>query len=388
MRRASRCAAVEKILYLGSICGKICYRDFIMKNGEGMMTTKYIKWTPEGGFDAGELSQAVRTIREGGLVAFPTETVYGLGGNGLRPEASRKIYAAKGRPSDNPLILHIAEKEQLRRIARGVPEKAEKLAQVFWPGPLTMIFEKAAVVPYETTGGLDTVAVRMPGHRGALEFLKEAGVPVAAPSANTSGRPSPTRAAHVREDLDGCIDMVIDGGDVGIGYESTILDMTERVPVILRPGAITKQMLADVIGEVVMDPALMSAGSGRPKAPGMKYRHYAPNAEMIVFRGEMEAVADRIRKQVQSYVREGRYQADEIGILAAEETAGSYAEGQVVSAGSRRDGTVGNTLYGALRKFDELHVKMILSESFYELEQQEAIMNRLLKAAGQRTVDV
>lgn len=359
-----------------------------MKNGEGMMTTKYIKWTPEGGFDAGELSQAVRTIREGGLVAFPTETVYGLGGNGLRPEASRKIYAAKGRPSDNPLILHIAEKEQLRRIARGVPEKAEKLAQVFWPGPLTMIFEKAAVVPYETTGGLDTVAVRMPGHRGALEFLKEAGVPVAAPSANTSGRPSPTRAAHVREDLDGCIDMVIDGGDVGIGYESTILDMTERVPVILRPGAITKQMLADVIGEVVMDPALMSAGSGRPKAPGMKYRHYAPNAEMIVFRGEMEAVADRIRKQVQSYVREGRYQADEIGILAAEETAGSYAEGQVVSAGSRRDGTVGSTLYGALRKFDELHVKMILSESFYELEQQEAIMNRLLKAAGQRTVDV
>lgn len=359
-----------------------------MGNGEGEMTTKYIRWTPEDGFDPDELSEAVRVIREGGLVAFPTETVYGLGGNGLRPEVSKKIYAAKGRPSDNPLILHIAERKQLDRIARGVSEKSERLADSFWPGPLTMIFEKASCVPYETTGGLDTIAVRMPDHTGALEFLKQAGVPVAAPSANTSGRPSPTKAAHVREDLHGIIDMVIDGGDVGIGYESTILDMTETIPVILRPGAVTKKMLSDVIGEVVMDPALMSVGRDRPRAPGMKYRHYAPNAEMIVFQGSLAAVADRIQKQVRSYVCDGSYKTEEIGILAAEETAGSYPEGQVVSAGSRKKGTVGRMIYGALRKFDELHVKIILSESFYELEQQEAIMNRLLKAAGQRTIDV
>lgn len=360
----------------------------MMGNGEGAMTTKYIRWTPADGFDTDELSEAARVIREGGLVAFPTETVYGLGGNGLRPEVTKKIYAAKGRPSDNPLILHIAEGKQLDQIVRGVSEKTVMLADAFWPGPLTMIFQKAACVPYETTGGLDTVAVRMPGHAGALTFLKRAGVPVAAPSANISGRPSPTRAAHVREDLDGIIDMVIDGGDVGIGYESTILDMTETIPVILRPGAVTKKMLSDVIGEVVMDPALMSAGRDRPKAPGMKYRHYAPNAEMIVFQGDIAAVADRIQKQVQSYVCDGSYKAEEIGILAAEETAGGYPQGQVVTAGSRKNGTVGKMIYGALRKFDELHVKIILSESFYELEQQEAIMNRLLKAAGQRTIDV
>lgn len=353
------------------------------------MNTKYIRWTPADGFDAAELAAAEKIIREGGLVAFPTETVYGLGGNGLCPEAAHKIYAAKGRPSDNPLILHIAEMEQIKTIVRHVPEAAKKLADVFWPGPLTMIFYKSGCVPYETTGGLETVAVRMPEHKGALEFLKKAGVPVAAPSANVSGRPSPTKAAHVREDLDGRIDMVIDGGEVGIGLESTILDLTEEIPVILRPGAVTEQMIADVIGEVRMDPALMSVSSEqRPKAPGMKYRHYAPKAEMIVFRGEPEAVAEQIRKQVQEYVGDGTYHADEIGILASEETAGGYPAGKVVPAGSRQSGTVSRFIYDTLRTFDELHVKIILSESFYELEQQEAIMNRLLKAAGQRMVDV
>lgn len=353
------------------------------------MKTKYIRWTPVDGFDAVELAAAAEVIREGGLVAFPTETVYGLGGDGLCPEAAHKIYGAKGRPSDNPLILHIAEMEQIETIVRHVPEAAKKLAEVFWPGPLTMIFNKSGCVPYETTGGLETVAVRMPEHKGALEFLKRAGVPVAAPSANVSGRPSPTKAAHVREDLDGLIDMVIDGGEVGIGLESTILDLTEEIPVILRPGAVTRQMIADVIGEVRMDPALMSVSSEqRPKAPGMKYRHYAPKAEMIVFRGEPEAVAGRIRKQVCDYVGGGTYRADEIGILASQETADLYPAGQVLSVGSRKNGTVGRHIYDTLRRFDERKVKMILSESFYEQEQQEAIMNRLLKAAGQRMVDV
>lgn len=353
------------------------------------MRTRYVRWTPESGFDPAELEEAGRIIRAGGLVAFPTETVYGLGGDGLRADAAQKIYAAKGRPSDNPLIVHIAKMEQLVGIAQGVPEAAKRLADAFWPGPLTMIFQKTECIPPETTGGLDTVAVRMPGHRGALEFLRTAGVPVAAPSANTSGRPSPTSAEHVREDLDGLIDMVIDGGEVGIGLESTIVDLTESVPVILRPGAVTRQMMWEVIGEVVMDPALMSASAGeRPRAPGMKYRHYAPRAELIVFRGDEEAVVDRIKREIDTFCRGGRYSSEQVGVLAAEETAGRYPKGQVLATGSRSEGTVGRSIYSTLRKFDELHVRIIFSESFYGMEQEEAIMNRLLKAAGGRVVDV
>lgn len=348
------------------------------------MMTKYIKWTPGGGYDAAELEEAVRTVRNGGLVSFPTETVYGLGANGLVPEAARRIYEAKGRPSDNPLILHIAERGQLSGIVSQVPDIAWKLADQFWPGPLTMIFEKADCVPYDTTGGLDTVAVRMPAHEGALEFLRAAAVPVAAPSANVSGRPSPTRAEHVKEDLDGRIDLIIDGGQVGIGLESTIVDLTEGIPVILRPGAITRQMLSDVVGEVVMDQALMAAAPDvKPKAPGMKYRHYAPRAEMIVFRGSETEMADQINEQLRVYCRDGIHRPEEVGILATEETAGRYPSGRVLTAGSREKGTVGRAIYGTLRTFDELQVKLILSESFYGLEQEEAIMNRLLKAAGQ-----
>ena len=235
------------------------------------MNTKIITWNEERGFEADELAEAAQIIRDGGLVAFPTETVYGLGGNGLDPQASQKIYAAKGRPSDNPLILHIAKIDQLHEVVSEIPEAAATLAEAFWPGPLTMIFKKADCVPYETTGGLDTVAVRMPQHMGALQFLEEAGVPVAAPSANTSGRPSPTLAKHVKEDLDGKIDMIIDGGEVGIGFESTIVDVTEEIPVILRPGFITQKMLQEIVGEVQMDPALMQlSGDQKPKAPGMK----------------------------------------------------------------------------------------------------------------------
>lgn len=353
------------------------------------MKTKYIKWTPEDGFDTAQIEEAGRVIRDGGLVAFPTETVYGLGGDGLCADAARKIYAAKGRPSDNPLILHIADEKQLDGIVCSVPEAARRLAAAFWPGPLTMVFRKADCVPYETTGGLDTVAVRMPEHEGALAFLRSAGVPVAAPSANVSGRPSPTRAEHVQEDLDGKIDVIIDGGEVGIGLESTIVDLTEQNPVILRPGAITKQMVSDVIGEVIMDPALMSVSPDKtPKAPGMKYRHYAPKAEMTVFRGDPASITDRINKEVQAYCQGGIYREKEIGILASEETAADYPAGIVVTAGSRKKGTVGRQIYSSLRRFDELDVKLILSESFYGLEQEEAIMNRLLKAAGQHVMDV
>lgn len=358
-------------------------------SGENAMNTKYITWTKETGFDAGDLQEAKQAIEDGGLVAFPTETVYGLGGNGLLPEASKKIYAAKGRPSDNPLILHIAEWGQLRGIVKDIPDTAERLAEAFWPGPLTMIFEKADCVPYETTGGLDTVAVRMPEHEGALAFLKAAAVPVAAPSANTSGRPSPTKAEHVKEDLDGKIDMIIDGGEVGIGFESTIIDMTEEIPVILRPGYVTREMIWKVIGEVVMDPALMSVTENiQPKAPGMKYRHYAPKAQMTIVRGKRDKVTEYINRQIKKYLMEDKYKPEEIGILTTTESADRYPAGHAVAAGTRKEDSMGKYIYDALRRFDELHVKVIWSESFDDSAKSEAIMNRLLKAAGQHVIDV
>ena len=353
------------------------------------MNTKIITWNEERGCEADELAEAAQIIRDGGLVAFPTETVYGLGGNGLDPQASQKIYAAKGRPSDNPLILHIAKIDQLHEVVSEIPEAAATLAEAFWPGPLTMIFKKADCVPYETTGGLDTVAVRMPQHMGALQFLEEAGVPVAAPSANTSGRPSPTLAKHVKEDLDGKIDMIIDGGEVGIGFESTIVDVTEEIPVILRPGFITQKMLQEIVGEVQMDPALMQvSGDQKPKAPGMKYRHYAPKADMTLYQGDTEDVIAHINREVAAYVENGTYRPEEIGILATTESADRYPMGQVVVAGSREEDTEGKYLYDALRRFDELHVKRILSETFFDSAKEEAVMNRLKKAAGQNLVQV
>ena len=234
----------------------------------------------ENRIDEQTIMQAGEIIRNGGLVAFPTETVYGLGGDGLNPDSSRKIYAAKGRPSDNPLIIHIYRMEDLEVLVKEIPESARKLAEAFWPGPLTMILPKADVVPKETTGGLDTVAVRMPSHKVALAFIKAAGGFVAAPSANLSGKPSPTLAKYVLEDMDGRIDMIIDGGDIAIGLESTIVDLTGDVPMILRPGYITLDMLKDVLGEVTMDPTLMDGDcKERPKAPGMRYRHYAPKGK-------------------------------------------------------------------------------------------------------------
>ena len=344
------------------------------------MKTEYITWSRERGYEKEALARAAEILRNGGLVAFPTETVYGLGGNGLMREASMKIYAAKGRPSDNPLILHISEREDLNSIVRYVPEKAEKLMSAFWPGPMTLIFEKKECVPYETTGGLDTVAVRMPEHEGARKLIASAGVPVAAPRPHASGRPSPTSAEHVKEDLSGKIDMIIDGGSVGIGLESTIIDLTEEVPVILRPGYITSEMISGIVGEIALDSALESAdvSSVSPKAPGMKYRHYAPRAQMTVYEGKMSEVIEKINGMA------SRYPASKVGILATEETKEYYPHGQVVVAGSREGHTISQGLYGALRKFDHLGVEVIFSECFSGEEKSEALMNRLLKAAGHR----
>ena len=246
------------------------------------------------------LLEAAEILKNGGLVAFPTETVYGLGANALNEEAAKKIYAAKGRPSDNPLIAHISCMEELPAIVKEIPEAGRKLAEKYWPGPLTMIFPKKDIVPYGTTGGLDTVAVRMPVDPVANCLIHLAGVPIAAPSANTSGRPSPTKAEHVIEDMDGKIEMIIDGGAVGIGVESTIVDVSGEIPTLLRPGAITIEMLRETLGQVDIDPVILGPVSGdiKPKAPGMKYRHYAPKADMTRTRSLPTSMSrQRKRKQ-------------------------------------------------------------------------------------------
>lgn len=333
------------------------------------------------------LRQAGEILKKGGLVAFPTETVYGLGGDALNKHSARKIYAAKGRPSDNPLIVHICRFEDIESIVSGVPEAARKLAAAFWPGPLTMILPKSDKVPYETTGGLDTVAVRMPSHPVAQKLIACAGGYVAAPSANTSGKPSPTVAKYVEEDMRGKVDMILDGGEVGIGLESTIVDLTVTPPQILRPGFITRDMLEEVLGSVDTDATILRVDSGQaPKAPGMKYRHYAPRGELTVVQGAPGQVIAYINKQA----AEDRLQGEIAGVIATDETLIHYHEVQVCkSLGSRSDEeSIARHLYTVLREFDDEQVGKIYSESFCTDGFGQAIMNRLLKAAGHRVIEV
>lgn len=333
-----------------------------------------------------DMQLAGEVLKKGGLVAFPTETVYGLGADALDEQASAKIYGAKGRPSDNPLIVHIADWDAVYRIAKEIPEAAKKLADRFWPGPLTMVLKKSEAVPFTTTGGLSTVAVRMPDHVIARELIRAGGGYIAAPSANTSGRPSPTKAQHVAEDMDGVIDMIIDGGAVSIGLESTIVDLTEEVPTILRPGYITQEMLAETVGHVEMDKGLTSEdASVRPKAPGMKYRHYAPKAELIIVEGDMEQVRTRINELVKAAQCKGQ----KVGIIAADETLQGYQADYVTTIGSRRDElTIAQHLYDILRTFDSMDIDVIYSESFDTPHMGQAIMNRLIKAAGHQIIEV
>lgn len=336
--------------------------------------------------DREALVRAGEILRSGGLVAFPTETVYGLGGNALDPRASMKIYAAKGRPSDNPLIVHIAQMKDLEEIVTEIPEKAKLLAKTYWPGPLTMILPKADKVPLETTGGLSSVAVRFPSDPIARELILQAGGYVAAPSANTSGRPSPTTAEHVMEDLGDAIDMIIDGGQVGIGLESTIVDFTEEIPVVLRPGYISLEMLQELLGEVRMDRGLLKSDSQiRPKAPGMKYRHYAPKADLTIVEGETDGVVNAINHFAEEAARLGK----QVGIIATDETFARYPLGVVKSIGSREEEeTIAHHLYEVLREFDQCQVSAIYSEAFYTPRMGQAIMNRLLKAAGHKILNV
>ena len=340
----------------------------------------------ENRIDRQTIMQAGEIIRNGGLVAFPTETVYGLGGDGLNPDSSRKIYAAKGRPSDNPLIIHIYRMEDLQVLVKEIPDNAKKLAEAFWPGPLTMILPKANLVPKETTGGLDTVAVRMPSHKVALAFIEAAGGFVAAPSANLSGKPSPTLAKYVVEDMDGRIDMIIDGGDIAIGLESTIVDLTGDVPMILRPGYITLDMLKDVLGEVECDPTLLDGDcKERPKAPGMRYRHYAPKGDMLIVDGETEAVV----REINRWVADSRKQGFKTGVIATGENADKYEADVVKVVGGRNEETaIAASLYRILREFDDEEVDAIYSESFATDGIGQAIMNRLLKAAGHKYIQI
>lgn len=335
--------------------------------------------------DENVIEQAGAILRAGGLVTFPTETVYGLGANALDEEAALKTYAAKGRPSDNPLIVHIARMEDLEGIVTEIPEAAKAIADKFWPGPLTMIFQKNDRVPLGTTGGLSTVAVRMPDDEIARQVILAGGGYISAPSANTSGRPSPTTAQHVAEDLDGKIDMIIDGGSVDIGVESTILDMTVEPPMILRPGAITAQMLCEVVGQVTFDKTLFTKDTKEaPKAPGMKYRHYAPKAEMFIVKGDSKEVVWAIRQLAYMQEKTGK----KVGIIATDESYSSYTRGIVKSIGSRKnEKTIARNLYRLLREFDCEDVDLIYSEAFSEDGIGTAVMNRLGKAAGQHMLD-
>ena len=350
-----------------------------------------------------ELSEPARCLADGGLVAFPTETVYGLGADALNETAAKRIYAAKGRPSDNPLIVHIAKVSDMEKLAQ-TNEMAYALAEAFWPGPLTIILPKKEIVPSGTTGGLSTVAIRMPSHPAALELIRQSGVYVAAPSANTSGRPSPTKASHVIEDMQGKIEYIVDGGMVGIGIESTIVDVSEGKPTILRPGFITKDMLEKIVGEVQIDPALEKPLDGfRPKAPGMKYTHYAPKGELTLVERAMatgSGVADdeggtcvdhQVIAQIQQLAKEKMEQGFKVGIMAAAENLEAYQgfADTIICVGDRKEqSTVAAGLYAALREFDAAEVDYIYAESFRGEGLSYAIMNRLLKAAGQRVIKI
>mgnify|MGYP002508707781 CR=1 FL=1 len=358
------------------------------------MKTKVISVNREA-LEDGALLEAAQVLRDGGLVAFPTETVYGLGANALDGQAASRIYAAKGRPSDNPLIIHISKKSDLDQLVETIPEAGRKLMDAYWPGPLTMIFAKSSVVPYATTGGLDTVAVRMPDDAVAARLIELSQVPVAAPSANTSGRPSPTAAEHVYQDMDGRIEIIVDGGPVGIGVESTIVDVTEEIPMLLRPGAVTLEMLCRIVGQVEIDPAIAGPVQDgiKPKAPGMKYRHYAPKAELTLVEdrdwdgGPVSInVVNTIRNLVSGSGDKGR----KAGIICTDETKNLYPDSAVIrSLGQRnREETIAHNLFGILREFDSLDVDTIYSESFWGENLGQAIMNRLTKAAGYHIMKV
>ncbi|WP_256815450.1 L-threonylcarbamoyladenylate synthase [Cytobacillus sp. Bac17] len=345
------------------------------------MITK--RWSVDNSVDKedsySQCSQAADLLKKNEVVAFPTETVYGLGGNAENDEAVRKIFEAKGRPSDNPLIIHIADKGKLDAFVTEIPQNAQALMDRFWPGPLTLIFNlKAGVLSHYATADLSTVAVRMPDHPVALALLNKTGLPIAAPSANRSGRPSPTTADHVWEDLNGRIAGLVDGGPTGVGVESTVVDCTGDVPVILRPGGITREQLEEAVGEIIVDPALADE-SQAPKSPGMKYRHYAPDAPLYLVEGTKE--------DIQYFVEDKKKEGLSVGVLTTSENLEFYRADFIYACGQRdKLETVASSLYEALRYFNTTNADIIFCEMFPGEGVGHAIMNRLMKAAGHRVI--
>lgn len=330
-----------------------------------------------------KIEEAASHLKAGDLVVFPTETVYGLGADGFNQEAVNKIFEAKGRPKDNPLILHIAEADQVLDLVKVIPPIAKDCMDVFWPGPLTLIMERSKKVPDYITAGLETVAIRMPSHPIAHEILKEAMIPVAAPSANTSGRPSPTRLSHVLEDMDGKASIVVDGGDADWGIESTVLDVTNERPIILRPGGVTKEDLEAIIGPVDVDETTIKTEEGTvPKSPGQKYRHYAPKGEATLFAGNLKNVAKEVNRRIKDNPQK------KIAVLATLETKDMY-EGMdlLIDMGSREHlEEIAKNLFDCLRKCDEEEIEIIYVEGFEFHDLGVGIMNRLLKACGGKVV--
>ncbi|TLS36741.1 L-threonylcarbamoyladenylate synthase [Pseudalkalibacillus caeni] len=325
-----------------------------------------------------QITESAELLQKNEVVAFPTETVYGLGGNALSEIAIAKIFKAKGRPADNPLIVHVSSVSQLDQLVKHIPESARPLIEAFWPGPLTIVMPGGAQVASNVTAGLDTVAIRMPDHPVARALIHKSGIPLAAPSANLSGKPSPTTAAHVYEDLKGRIAGVVDGGPTGVGVESTVVDCTGDVVTILRPGGITREQLEEVVGKVSVDPALSNEGQA-PKSPGVKYKHYAPQAPFTLVEGDTEAI--------QSLVNEAKTEGKKVGVLATEESKHHYDADLVISCGTRKDlATVANRLYDVLRAFDKENVDVIYGETFPTSGMGEAVMNRLMKAANGRII--
>ncbi|PKM95332.1 MAG: threonylcarbamoyl-AMP synthase [Firmicutes bacterium HGW-Firmicutes-1] len=347
------------------------------------MTTKIVKIDGEH-LDFQAIEEAATLLKQGGLVAFPTETVYGIGANALNEASVKRIYEAKGRPSDNPLIVHIAHLDDVYKYASEVSEVSLRLMNKFWPGPLTLIFNKKATISKFITGGLETVAIRLPSNNIARAIIEAAGLPIAAPSANRSGKPSPTRAKHVIEDLDGRVDMIIDGGKAQIGLESTVLDVSSGMPILLRPGSVTKEMLEQEIGQVQVDPTLMGEHEKIvPKSPGMKYKHYAPKGKLTVIYGDENLV----RNKINELVREKEVAGVKVAVIATYEDEQMYQCENIIVIGSKNNRTeIAANLFKVLRMMDEQAIEFIYTKAFSEKDIGMATMNRLLKAAGNQKI--
>ncbi|HEX2924719.1 MAG TPA: L-threonylcarbamoyladenylate synthase [Ruminiclostridium sp.] len=345
------------------------------------METKIIK-IDAANIDKNKLRPAAEALQTGRIVAFPTETVYGLGANALDEEAVKQIFKAKGRPSDNPLIVHIADRKKVTELTASVPEKAAALMDKLWPGPITLVMKKSSVIPDVITAGLDTVAIRMPEHPVALELIRLAEIPVAAPSANVSGKPSPTTACHVLDDLDGKIEMIVDAGSSRVGLESTVLDVSVEPPVLLRPGGITPRQIEEIIGHIDIDKTIMGkvTADNVPKSPGMKYKHYSPKAHVIIVESNnINKQSDVVCQLAEQNKKEGK----KVGICATDQTLEKYSSYETISMGDRNHPeTIAASLFSILREFDDRGVDVILSEAVDQNGVGLAIMNRMVKAAG------